>query len=90
MSRQRTGRSAAEPARSLPSKFSVGDWVEGWTRPTDGTREQSELHQGEVVQIGSGWAGVDADAAYLWVRLPDGTERRLCMKRTTHTPRRTS
>ncbi|MEV7835249.1 hypothetical protein AB0P12_32190 [Streptomyces subrutilus] len=37
------------------------------------------VYEGEVVQVGSGWNGVDADNAYLWIRLPDRTERRLAI-----------
>ncbi|MBT2613643.1 hypothetical protein J7I97_36910 [Streptomyces sp. ISL-87] len=87
MSRARTAKTAAQPARSVPAPFTIGDWVEGWTLPEPGTREQPELHEGEVVQVGSGWNGVDADAAYLWVRLPGGTEQRLAIRRTTRTQR---
>ncbi|WP_327286637.1 hypothetical protein [Streptomyces sp. NBC_01205] len=45
-----------------------------------GNSGQAPTYEGEVVQIGSGWDGVDADSAYLWVRLPDRTERRLVLK----------
>ncbi|MFD3776346.1 hypothetical protein [Streptomyces sp. NPDC058612] len=38
------------------------------------------VYEGEVVQIGSGWNGVDAAHAYLWIRLTDRTERRLAIR----------
>ncbi|WP_405681031.1 hypothetical protein OG239_01825 [Streptomyces sp. NBC_00868] len=38
------------------------------------------VYEGEVIQVGSGWNGVDAAQAYLWVRLPDRTERKLAIR----------
>lgn len=78
---------AARPTPSAPAPFIIGDWVKGWSVPEPGTSEQPQLHEGEVVQVGSGWTGVDAEAAYLWVRLPCGTERCLAIPQTTHTQR---
>lgn len=37
-------------------------------------------YEGEVVQVGSGWNGVDAADAYLWVRLPERTEHKLAIE----------
>lgn len=60
-----------------PAPFEVGDHVTGVTYvPPDRWRfERPEPFEGDVVQVGSGYAGVDAEAAFLWVRLPDSTER---------------
>ncbi|MFK0016310.1 hypothetical protein [Streptomyces sp. NPDC091027] len=44
------------------------------------------IYEGEVVQVGSGWDGVDAPNAYLWVRLPDRTERRLAVSACVRKP----
>jgi hypothetical protein len=57
--------------------FLVGDRVKGtsYVPPGPHRRENPEPFEGVVVQVGSGYAGVDAEHAFLWVRLPDHTER---------------
>lgn len=56
--------------------YAVGDVVTGTTyvEPAERGRTAPQEFTGEVVQIGSGWAGVDAPNAYLWARLPSGLE----------------
>lgn len=65
-------------ARRRPARapFKVGDAVTGTTyvEPTFRGREAAVEFAGTVVQIGSGWAGVEADLAFLWARLPSGRE----------------
>jgi hypothetical protein len=57
--------------------FQIGDRVRGTSfvplerRPT----EKPELFEGIVVQVGSGYRGVDREHAFVWSRLPDCTER---------------
>ncbi|MGW8782389.1 hypothetical protein ACWGNM_30600 [Streptomyces sp. NPDC055796] len=65
----------ATPRRTAP--YRVGDLVTGisYVAPQHRGREMPEPITGRVVQVGSGWAGVDADQAYVWVRLPSGCER---------------
>ncbi|MFI6409282.1 hypothetical protein [Streptomyces sp. NPDC050548] len=57
--------------------FLVGDRVKGtsYVPPGPHRREAPELFEGVVVQVGSGYAGVDAEHAFLWVKLKDHTER---------------
>ncbi|MFJ9829369.1 hypothetical protein ACIRSU_34075 [Streptomyces sp. NPDC101160] len=57
--------------------YQVGDYVTGtsYVPPERRHIEQPEQFEGDVVQVGSGYAGVDADRAYVWVRVADGTER---------------
>ncbi|MFK0173972.1 hypothetical protein ACIQU5_34865 [Streptomyces sp. NPDC090306] len=57
--------------------FRIGDRVRGvsYVAPERRRREQPEEFEGVVVQIGSGYAGVDANHAFVWVRLKNGTER---------------
>ncbi|MFE3761014.1 hypothetical protein ACFXPI_04510 [Streptomyces sp. NPDC059104] len=63
------------------SPYRVGDTVTGTTYvdPADRGHETPERVTGEVVQVGSGWVGVDADAVYLWIRLRNGRERQVLM-----------
>ncbi|MDH6545539.1 hypothetical protein [Streptomyces sp. SPB4] len=63
-------------ARRRTSPYKVGDQVTGtsYVEPDDRLREAPIQFTGAVVQVGSGWAGVDASQAYLWVRLPSGRE----------------
>ncbi|MBB1245016.1 hypothetical protein GL263_15775 [Streptomyces durbertensis] len=37
--------------------------------------EKPEPFEGVVVQVGSGYAGVDAENSFVWSRLADHTER---------------
>lgn len=64
-------------AASAP--YAVGDRVRGPEAVAPGDCRTPEVYEGEVVQVGSGWDGVDAAHAYLWVRLPDRTERKLAI-----------
>ncbi|MFD5512160.1 hypothetical protein ACFWIB_30940 [Streptomyces sp. NPDC127051] len=56
--------------------YEVGDTVTGTTYvdPADRAREAPQEFTGKVVQVGSGWAGIDADLAYLWARLDNRRE----------------
>ncbi|MCX5199215.1 hypothetical protein OOK31_35945 [Streptomyces sp. NBC_00249] len=62
--------------------YSVGDHVTGtsYVPPEDRGHEQPEAITGRIVQIGAGWAGVDADRAFVWIRLACGRERKALMK----------
>ncbi|MFI1191626.1 hypothetical protein [Streptomyces californicus] len=64
--------------------FRVGDRVRGTSYvPAERRgREKPEEFEGSVVQLGSGYAGVDADCAFLWARLADGTERQALIRET--------
>lgn len=63
--------------RQQAAPFRVGDRVRGWTYvPPERRRwEKPEEFEGVVVQVGSGYAGLDADRAVVWSRLADHTER---------------
>ncbi|WP_431042100.1 hypothetical protein ACQUSR_09405 [Streptomyces sp. P1-3] len=71
---------AHKPPEHLNDKapFRIGDRVRGisYVHPDRFAREQPEPFEGVVVQVGSGWAGVDAEHAYVWSRLDDHTERK--------------
>ncbi|NXY99153.1 hypothetical protein HYE82_33205 [Streptomyces sp. BR123] len=56
--------------------YSAGDLVTGVTHvpPERRGRELPMQVSGRIVQVGSGWAGVDADKAYVWIRLASGRE----------------
>ncbi|MCX4546550.1 hypothetical protein [Streptomyces sp. NBC_01565] len=73
-------RRAGQRAGSASAPYALGHVVRGLEALSAGERRQPEIYAGVVVQVGSGWDGVDADNAYLWVRLPDGTERRLAIR----------
>ena len=75
-----TGMHAAD----LP--FTVGDRVRGtsYVPPERRGDEQPEPFEGNVVQVGAGYAGVDKNRAYLWVRIADGTERQALIRDTKH------
>ncbi|HEY9372279.1 hypothetical protein [Streptomyces sp.] len=73
-------RRTGQRAGSASAPYALGDVVRGLEALATGERRQPETFEGAVVQVGSGWDGVDADNAYLWVRLPDGTERQLAIK----------
>ncbi|MGW7343070.1 hypothetical protein [Streptomyces sp. NPDC054854] len=62
--------------RRRTAPYKVGDQVAGtsYVEPADRLRESPVRFAGAVVQVGSGWAGVDASQAYLWVRLASGRE----------------
>lgn len=64
--------------------FRVGDRVHGqsYVPPEQRRRERPEPFDGVVVQVGSGYAGVDAKNAFLWSRLADGTERQSLVSET--------
>ncbi|MEV5878757.1 hypothetical protein AB0L75_31945 [Streptomyces sp. NPDC052101] len=77
----------SQNARRAP--FRVGDQVRGTTYvPPDHHRhERPERFEGVVVQVGSGYAGVDAKTAFLWVRLADHTERQALVSDTELVPK---
>lgn len=64
--------------------FRVGDRVRGtsYVPPERRAKEKREEFEGIVVQLGSGYAGVDADRAFLWARLENGTERQALIRET--------
>ncbi|MFF4699952.1 hypothetical protein [Streptomyces chattanoogensis] len=70
------------PAPGAP--FKIGDHVRSMTYvpPEQLRQQQPELFEGDVVQIGSGYAGIDADRAFVWVRAADGTERKALISDT--------
>ncbi|MCC0100700.1 hypothetical protein K7B10_39300 [Streptomyces flavotricini] len=70
----------AAPRRTAP--YRVGDLVTGtsYVAPQNRGRESPELITGRVVQVGSGWDGIDADQAYVWVRLASGRERQALIR----------
>jgi hypothetical protein len=71
---------ATDPRRvtgTVAAPFKVGDSVTGtsYVPPERRRFERPEPFAGVVVQVGSGYLGVDAEAAFVWVRLADHTER---------------
>ncbi len=68
--------------------FLVGDRVRGTTYVPPGLRkrEAPEPFEGVVVQVGSGYPKVDAEADFLWVRLADCTERQALATDTEPNP----
>ncbi|MEV6397335.1 hypothetical protein AB0M39_21610 [Streptomyces sp. NPDC051907] len=64
--------------------FRIGDRVRGasYVPPERRGREEPEEFEGTVVQLGSGYAGVDADRALMWARLENGTERQSLVRET--------
>ncbi|MER5966868.1 hypothetical protein [Streptomyces sp. NPDC002057] len=64
----------------MSAPYAVGDVVRGPEALPPGDHRTPDTYEGEVVQVGSGWNGVDAAHAYLWVRLADRTERRLAIR----------
>ncbi|MEU5805843.1 hypothetical protein [Streptomyces sp. NPDC047718] len=64
------------------SPYAVGDLVAAVTHVPPGQRGRELPMQvsGRIVQVGSGWAGVDADQAYVWIRLASGREALALMK----------
>lgn len=69
-----TDHQRADHAAAAP--FRIGERVTGMTYvpPENRPFEQPRPFEGDVVQVGSGYAGVDADNSYVWVRLDDVTE----------------
>ncbi|KRV46823.1 hypothetical protein AQ490_08505 [Wenjunlia vitaminophila] len=67
-----------------PPPFRLGDRVRGvsYVPPERRRWERPEPFEGVVVQVGSGYAGVDARHAYLWTRLADHTERQSLVSET--------
>lgn len=65
--------------------FKVGDRVRGtsYVPPDRRKWDRPEAFEGVVVQVGSGYTGVDAKLAFLWTRLADGTERQSLVSATT-------
>ncbi|MBB1261388.1 hypothetical protein [Streptomyces alkaliterrae] len=62
---------------SKAAPFRVGDRVRGmsYVHPDRRRWEKPEPFEGVVVQVGSGYAGVDAEHSFVWTRLADHTER---------------
>ncbi|MBT2468933.1 hypothetical protein J7E97_13880 [Streptomyces sp. ISL-66] len=79
---RRSGDHDVQTAYHRRSPYQVGDCVKGlsYVAPEDRSREQPQEITGQVVQIGAGWAGVDADRAYVWVRLANGRERQALVR----------
>ncbi|MFB7810872.1 hypothetical protein [Streptomyces virginiae] len=78
-------RTAAHTRRA---PYAVGDLVTGtsYVHPEDRGREQPEEFTGRIVQVGSGWDGVDAEQAYVWVRLAAGRERQALIRDIRKSP----
>ncbi|MFF4324819.1 hypothetical protein [Streptomyces sp. NPDC001568] len=51
----------------------------------DRGRELPAEFTGVIAQIGSGWDDVDADTAYVWVRLKSGREVKALIRDVEHT-----
>ncbi|MEU2429627.1 hypothetical protein ABZ611_08885 [Streptomyces sp. NPDC007861] len=68
--------STLEIAAHGTAPYRVGDRITGlsYVPPEGRPSSRPAPVTGTVVQVGSGWAGIDADRAYVWVRLADGTE----------------
>ncbi|MEU3721504.1 hypothetical protein [Streptomyces sp. NPDC031705] len=79
------GRTGRRPG-PVSAPYQVGDVVRGPEALPPGDDRTPATYEGEVVQVGSGWNGVDADQAYLWIRLADRTERRLAIRGSTLIP----
>ncbi|WP_143196932.1 hypothetical protein [Streptomyces sp. CB00455] len=77
------------PPHTRRAPYAVGDLVTGtsYVKSEDRPREQPEEITGRIVQVGSGWDGIDSAQAYVWVRLPSGRERHalICDIRTVTT-----
>ncbi|MFI9741593.1 hypothetical protein [Streptomyces sp. NPDC052494] len=56
--------------------YEVGEHVQGMTYvpPERVGREHPREFVGVIVQVGSGWAGVDAAKSYVWCREQNGKE----------------
>ncbi|MFD9622894.1 hypothetical protein ACFWB2_37445 [Streptomyces virginiae] len=78
-------RTAAHTRRA---PYAVGDLVTGisYVQPEHRGREQPEEFTGRIVQVGSGWDGVDAEQAYVWVRLATGRERQALIRDIRKSP----
>lgn len=72
--------------RTARTPYRIGDTVTGTTyvEPDDRRREVPAAFTGTVVQVGSGWSGVDADLAFLWARLPSGREVKALLRDVEH------
>ncbi|WP_181803540.1 hypothetical protein [Streptomyces shenzhenensis] len=83
-----TSQNTPHPRPRTDAPFLVGDRVRGTTYvPRDPhRREHPEPFEGVVVQVGSGYAGIDAGTAFLWVRLADHTERQALVADTELMP----
>ncbi|MFD7262415.1 hypothetical protein [Streptomyces sp. NPDC059874] len=70
------------PTHGRRAPYTVGDLVTGtsYVQPEDRAREKPAEITGHIVQVGSGWDGIDADHAYVWVRLPSGRERQALIR----------
>ncbi|MFE9846544.1 hypothetical protein [Streptomyces goshikiensis] len=79
------GRTGRRPG-AVSAPYQVGDVVRGPEALSSADYATPATYEGEVVQVGSGWNGVDADNAYLWVRLSDRTERRLAIRHCALVP----
>lgn len=83
---ERAGGAARGDAANgqVRAPFEIGDRVCGtsYVPPERLGRERPEEFEGTVVQLGSGYAGVDADRAFLRARLDDGTERQALIRET--------
>ncbi|MFB7467085.1 hypothetical protein ACFCZ1_26920 [Streptomyces sp. NPDC056224] len=70
------------PPRTRRAPYAVGDLVTGtsYVQPEDRASEQPEEITGHIVQVGSGWDGIDAAQAYVWVRLASGREQQALIR----------
>ncbi|MEU2395959.1 hypothetical protein [Streptomyces sp. NPDC007369] len=81
----------ASPSPRRPP-YAVGEFVTAVTHVPPGRRGRELPMQvtGRIVQVGSGWAGVDADRAYVWIRLATGREVLALVKDVRKLPERGS
>ncbi|MFI8105383.1 hypothetical protein [Streptomyces sp. NPDC086023] len=76
--------------RSRHCPYEIGDTITGTTYVTPDDRRRGIRpgpFTGRVVQVGSGWDGVDSDAAYLWARLPSAREVQALIQDCVRLPR---
>ncbi|MFB6615758.1 hypothetical protein ACIGFK_36515 [Streptomyces sp. NPDC085524] len=73
---------SSSPTHGRRAPYAVGDLVTGtsYVQPGDRVSEKPVEIIGHIVQVGSGWDGIDADHAYVWVRLPSGRERQALIR----------
>ncbi|MER6445451.1 hypothetical protein [Streptomyces venezuelae] len=81
------GRAVTAVARRT-GRCKTGDVVTGTTyvEPGNRRREVAAAFTGTVVQVGSGWKGVDADLAFVWARLPSGREVKALIRHISKVP----
>ena len=82
--KRETTPNSGRPTTQTP--YRVGERVDGTSWVCSGqlsTERPERFEDAEIVQVGCGYAGVDADEAYVWVRLADHTERQARVRDVT-------